>query len=107
MERCLAWSESALAARHGPSTSDFVEEGPIDGDILDCPGSCLDAEIVLLEKLTEEVAVDQVDRRGAVTGCLLLASAVNDPVVISKPLSPRPAIAPRKSRTAPAPTLPR
>ncbi len=36
-----------------------------------------------------------------------LASAVNVPVVISRPLSPRPAIAPRKSRTAPAPTLPR
>jgi hypothetical protein len=30
-----------------------------------------------------------------------LASAVNVPAVISRPLSPRPAIAPRKSRTAP------
>lgn len=35
-----------------------------------------------------------------------LASVVNAPVVISSPLSPRPAIAPRKSLTADAPTLP-
>jgi hypothetical protein len=32
---------------------------------------------------------------------------VKDPVVINKPLSPRPAIAPRKSRTAPDPADPR
>ena len=34
------------------------------------------------------------------------ASPVKFPVVIRSPLSPRPLIAPRKSRTAPAPTLP-
>ena len=35
-------------------------------------------------------------------GCLSAwASRVNDPVVISNPFSPRPAIAPRKSRTVP------
>jgi hypothetical protein len=71
-ERCSAWYGSPLADYHSPLASDFVEEGPIDGDILDCPGSGLDAEVVFLEKLTETVAVDQVDRRGAVTGCLLL-----------------------------------
>jgi len=36
-----------------------------------------------------------------------LASVVKVPVVISRPLSPRPAMAPRKSRTALEPTLPR
>ncbi len=65
-------ARDALADRHGSLASDFVEEGPIDGDILDCPGGCLDAEVVSLEKLTEAVAVDQVDRRDAVPGCLLL-----------------------------------
>lgn len=34
-------------------------------------------------------------------------SLVKDPVVVSKPFSPRPTIAPRKSRTAPAVTVPR
>jgi hypothetical protein len=39
LQESWEWSGRALADCHGPSASDFVEEGSIDGDILDCPGN--------------------------------------------------------------------
>ena len=59
--------------------------------------------VVLLEKLAQPVAVDEVDRWCAVAGGFALGVGMVKPVLISRPLSPRPAIAPRKSRTAPTP----
>ena len=54
------------------SALDLGEEGGIDADILDGAGRGLDAEVVPLEELAKAVAVDEVDRRGAVAGCFLL-----------------------------------
>jgi len=53
-------------------TSDFHEDSGINPDILDCAGRRPDAEVVPLEQLAQAVAVDEVDRRGAVAGGFLL-----------------------------------
>jgi hypothetical protein len=51
---------------------DLFEEGGDDGDVLDGAGRGLDTEVVSLEEVAEPVAVDEVDGRGAVSGCFLL-----------------------------------
>lgn len=89
------------------SRSDFNEECCIDADVFACSDSGMDVEVVALEKLAKTVTVDQIDRWAPSRVASLFASEVNEPVVMSSPLSPRPAIAPRKSRTALGPKLPR
>src|SRR5215471_11334870 len=53
-------------------TSDLGEESGIDPDIFDCASRRPDAEVVSLEQFAQAVAVDEVDRRGAVAGGFLL-----------------------------------
>ena len=53
-------------------SSDLAEEHPVDGDVFDCPCGRSDAEVVLLEKVAQTVAVDEVDRWRAVAGGFLL-----------------------------------
>src|SRR5271165_2797609 len=52
--------------------SDLSEERSVNRDILDRPGRSLHTEVIPLEELAKTVAVDEVDRRSAVPGCLLL-----------------------------------
>jgi hypothetical protein len=82
------------------------EEPRINRNILDLPHAAVHTKLVLLQQVAELIAVDQVDGGAPSRVDSRLASEVKVPVVISRPLSPRPLIAPRKSRTAPEPTLP-
>jgi hypothetical protein len=58
--------------RTGRLMSYVAEERWVDGDVFDCSGHRSDAEFVLLEKLAQPVAVDEVDRRCAVAGGFFL-----------------------------------
>lgn len=53
-------------------TSDISEERAVDGHVFDCARCCPDTKLVTFEKVTEPVAVDEVDRWGAVAGCFPL-----------------------------------
>jgi hypothetical protein len=59
----------------------------------------------MLQQLAELITIDEIDLGHLDAADSRFASAVYAPVV-SKPLSPRSLIAPRKSRAAPEPTLP-
>jgi len=61
---------------------------------------------VVLQQVAQAVAVDQVDGRRAVTLGFGAGGVSERPRRDEQTFSPRPAIAPRKSRTAEAPTLP-
>jgi hypothetical protein len=84
-----------------------VKKGAVDGDVLDCAGRGVDAEVVGFEEVAEPVAVDEVDGRGAVPGGFFLgvggecAGGDQQALVAAAPM------APRKSRTALGLTLPR
>jgi len=78
---------------------DLCEEGGIDPHILDCANRRTNAEVVPLEQLAEAIAVDEIDRRApsrVASFCVRRERTRRN----QKALSPRPAIAPRKSRTA-------
>lgn len=91
--------------RFGRSLNIHEEVGTNSDVFLDA-GHRLDPELVLLEEVAEQVAVDQLDGLGARVASWR-ASLLKLPVVMSSPLSPRPAMAPRKSRTFAGDTLPR
>src|ERR1700745_1898323 len=78
----------SLYSESGRLSSDVGEERRVDGHIFDRTGCCSDAEVVLLEKRTKTVAVDEVDRWSAIAGGFHFGSPMYVPVVISKPLSP-------------------
>lgn len=63
-------------------------------------------EPILLQRIAELLAVDQIYRRGTVTCGLALGVRAECARRDIRPLSVRPTMAPRKSRTAPAPTVP-
>jgi hypothetical protein len=51
---------------------DLLEEVRRELDVFDLAHGRLHAEFVLLEEVAELIAVDQIDRRRTVAGCLLL-----------------------------------
>jgi len=110
--RCLRAPRDRWRCRRAPGLHVMrcllilVKEARVDSHVLLDPLTHLNAEAELLEQVAQSVAVDQLNGRGAITGGFCLASRVNDPVVINKPFSPRPAIAPRKSLTTPGVTVP-
>lgn len=84
----------------------LVEEIDQNADVLLDALLDLDPEAILPEEVAQLLSVDQFDGRSAISAGPMVASLVNEPVVMSNPFSPRPAMAPRKSRTAPAVTDP-
>jgi len=66
----------------------------------------LNTESKFFELVNQLVAVNKINRRCTVACGFFTASLVKAPVVISSPLSARPTIAPRKSRTVLAVTAP-
>ena len=86
--------------------SEVGEELRDDVDVSDLSNRSADPRLIFPEQVAQSVAVDEIDRRCAVTSRFLFGVRVRLPVVMSSSLSPRPLTAPLKSRTAPAPTLP-
>jgi len=79
-----------------------IEEGSVDYEGMDP----LQTEFKFFHDLHYPFTIDQFDWGCAVTQSLFFASEENVPVVKMMPLSARPVIAPRKSRTCGAPTVP-
>jgi hypothetical protein len=82
------------------------EEFRINRNVLDLPHAAAHAKLVLLEQVAELIPVDQIDGRRPVAGGLALGFGGEGARRDQQALSPRSLIAPRKSRTAPEPTLP-
>src|SRR5579875_2886516 len=59
--------------RIGRFWSDLTEERCIDRDVFDCPGGCLDPEVVPLEKIAQTVPIDKVDGRRTIAGGFLFS----------------------------------
>src|SRR6266511_3017847 len=78
MQRRLTYSTYALfrslsivESRRVPGGLDVAEERTVDGYFFDLPDVRLYTEAMLLKKLAQSVAVDEVNRRRAIARCLL------------------------------------
>lgn len=87
------------AQRRGSGRLHVVEKVLVDVDLFQLLDR--ESEGVVLEEVSESVAIDEVDKWCAVSEDSLVAPVVKLPVVMRSPLSPRPVMAPGKSRTTP------
>lgn len=93
-----------MVARRAWETLDRRQRSGVDGHPLDHLDA--HAQAVLAQQVAEHFAIDQIDRRRAVTNGLAARFGGEGPGGQDQPLSARPTIAPRKPRTVEEPTEP-